>query len=332
MLAALEDGGGADLAGGAGLGDLQADVLVAVVDDLVNAVVQEAEADGALAGADVLGRAGAGLGVDGDVLVEVDEELDALVVAVLLDGGVDDQLGRAGGVVVGRPDQALVLLVKKVLEVLRGVDALALKLVLVVHDAEQAGVDAVPVAVGVHVLGLEDVGSVVGLVGLEQALGSRDVVGIGGAAEPDVAGRVAVLLLDLCLDLAGGEALVLDLDTVELLEVVAGGGEVVLLAGAVDDERALFLGGLHKVLGCTDLVLGGGVGGGVGGLGVPAAAAGEAEAGGRDAADAKEIPARDVAHFVSLLITPRGCGAASLNRLYRVYIPSINQKRTNGSS
>lgn len=84
VLGALEDGGGTNLAGGAGRGDLQADVVVAVVHDLVDAVVQEAQADGALAGADVLGRAGAGLGVDGDVLVEVDEELDAVVVAVLL--------------------------------------------------------------------------------------------------------------------------------------------------------------------------------------------------------------------------------------------------------
>ncbi len=210
--------------------------------------MQEAQANGALAGADVLGGARAGLGVDGDILVQVNEPLDAGVVAVLLDSGVDDQLGGAGGVVVGRPDEALVLLVHQIGEVLGGGQALALKLVLVVHDAQKAGVDAVPVAVGVLVLGLGDVGGVGGVVGLEQALAHSNVIRIGGAAKPDVGGGVAVLLLDLGLDLAGREALVLDVDAGELLEVVAGGGEVILLARAVDDEGALFLGGLHHVL------------------------------------------------------------------------------------
>ena len=258
--------------------------------------MQEAQADRALAGADVLGRAGAGLGVDLDVLVEVDEELDALVVAVLLDHRVDDELGGAGRVVVGRPDQALVLRIGEVGEVLGRGDAEALDLVLVVHDAQKAGVDAVPVAVGVLVLGVGDVGGVGGLVGLEQALGGHDVVGVGGAAKPDVAGGVAVLLLDLGLDLAGGEALVLDLDAKDLLEVVAGGGEVVLLAGAVDDERALLLGGLDEVLGGADAVLGD-LGAAAGGLvaAVAAVAGGEAEDGGAGGAG-KEVPARDVGH------------------------------------
>ena len=136
---------------------------------------------------------------------------------------------------------------------------------LFAEKCEKAGVDAVPVAVGVLVLGVGDVGGVGGLVGLEQALGGHDVIGVGGAAKPDVAGGVAVLLLDLGLDLTGGEALVLDLDAKDLLEVVAGGGEVVLLAGAVDNEGALLLGGLDEVLGRTDGVLRdlGAVGGGV---------------------------------------------------------------------
>ena len=61
MRGALEDGGGADLKGGAGGGDDQRNVVIAVVQDLGDAVMQEADADDALAGAHVLGRAGAGM-------------------------------------------------------------------------------------------------------------------------------------------------------------------------------------------------------------------------------------------------------------------------------
>ena len=77
--------------------------------------MQEADADDALTGADVLGRAGAGLGVDLNVLVQIDQVLDAFVMAVLLDHGVDDQLGGAGGVVVGQPDQVLVFGLQQIL-------------------------------------------------------------------------------------------------------------------------------------------------------------------------------------------------------------------------
>ena len=64
---ALEDGDRSDLAGRAVLRNDQLDIVIAVVDDLGDAVMQEADADDALTGADVLGRAGAGLGVDFDV-------------------------------------------------------------------------------------------------------------------------------------------------------------------------------------------------------------------------------------------------------------------------
>ena len=268
--------------------------------------MQEPEADRALAGADVLGRTGAGLGVDRDVLVEVNEELDALVVAVLLDHRVDDELGGAGRVVVGGPDEALVLRVDEVGEVGRRGDAKALDLVLVVHDAEKAGVDAVPVAVGVLVLGVGDVAGVCGLVGLEQALGGHDVVRVGGAAEPDVTGGVAVLLLNFGLDLARGEALVLDLDAKDLLEVVAGGRKVVLLAGAVDDEGALLLGGLDEVLGGADAVLRDLALGGL--VAAVAVACDEAESAERCGTGRDEVPARDVRHGPTFpsLTGPRG--------------------------
>ena len=55
MLGALEDGGSADLEGSAAGGNDQVHVGVAIVHDLGNAVMQEADADDALAGAHVLG-------------------------------------------------------------------------------------------------------------------------------------------------------------------------------------------------------------------------------------------------------------------------------------
>ena len=73
----LDDGRRADLIGGAGAWKDETDVVIAVVDDLVDAVMQHADADGALTGAEGLGGATTGLGVLRDVLVEVDEVLDA---------------------------------------------------------------------------------------------------------------------------------------------------------------------------------------------------------------------------------------------------------------
>ncbi len=267
MLGALEDGGGADLAGGAAGGDNQLDVVIAVVQNLGDAVMQEADADDTLAGAHVLGGAGAGLGVHLNVLVQVYQVLDALVVAVLLDHGVDDQLGGAGGVVVGQPDQALILGVQQVGPVLGGLQAHPVQLVLVDHKAQDAGVDAVPHIVGVLVHVLGDVGGVDGRVGLQQALGRYHVVGVGGAAEPDVGGGIAVLLLDLGLDLAGGQALEGGLDAVHLLKLLAGGGQVLLLAGAVDHQLALGLGGVNQLL---HGVAGRGAGVGLGAAGLAA--------------------------------------------------------------
>ena len=51
VLSALEDGGSADLEGGTGGRNDQGDVLVAVVEDLGDTIMQEADADDALAGA-----------------------------------------------------------------------------------------------------------------------------------------------------------------------------------------------------------------------------------------------------------------------------------------
>ena len=132
--------------------------------------MQEADADDALTGADVLGRAGAGLGVDFDVLVQVDEVLDAFVMALELDHEVGDQFRGAGGLIVGEPDQALVLGLEQVVPGLGRFEAHALELVTVDHEAEEARVDAVPVAIGilVHVLG--QVAGIDGVILIQQAL------------------------------------------------------------------------------------------------------------------------------------------------------------------
>jgi hypothetical protein len=160
-----------------------------------------------------------------------------------LDHEVGDELRGAGGLVVGQPDQALVLGLEQIVPALGSFELHAAELILVDHEAEQAGVNAVPVAVGVLVDVLGQVGGVHGHVGIvQEALGSQAVIGVVGAAEPHVGRGISVLFLDLGGNLAGGQALVGGLDAVELLEVLAGRGEVVLLAGAVDNDLALGLG------------------------------------------------------------------------------------------
>src|SRR5699024_8819348 len=118
------------------------------------------------------------------------------------DHGVDDQLGGAGGVGVGHPDQALVFGLEQVVPVLGGFQAQARELLGVAHEAQDALVDAVPAAVLVAVHVAQQVAGVDGLVGLKQALGDGLVIGIGRAAEPHVRAGIAVLFLDLGGNLA----------------------------------------------------------------------------------------------------------------------------------
>ena len=103
-------------------------------------------------------------------------------------------------------------------------------------------------------------GGVGGVISLQQTLGSTDVVRIGGAAEPDVGGRIAVLLLDLALHLAGGQALERGLDAEQILEVLARGGQILLLAGTVDDQLALGLCRGDQILHAVEIL---GIGSGV---------------------------------------------------------------------
>ena len=161
--------------------------------------------------------------------------------AVLLDHGVDNELCGAGGVVVGEPDQTLVFGLEQILPILRSFKVEAGELIGVDHEAEDSLVDAVPVAVRVAVHVADEVGGVLGLVSLEQTLCRDDVVRVGRAAKPDVSGRIAVLFLYLGLHLTGGQTLIGSLDAVELLEVLAGGCEIFLFAGAVNNELTLRL-------------------------------------------------------------------------------------------
>ena len=325
MSSTLEGCGGADLEGGTGARDDQADVVVAVVQDLGDAVMQEADADDALAGAHVLGGAGAGLGVHLDVLVQVHQVLDALVLgALLLDHGVHEEQRGTGGVVVGQPDQTLVLLVQQVVVVLGGVDAQAVELLLVVHDAQDALVDAVPVVLGGLVDVVDQVAGVLGLHDLEQALLGGHVVRIGGAAEPHVAGRLAALLLDLGKYLLGGQTLVGGLDAVELLEVATSRLAVVLLAGDVDDELALVLRGLDQVsVGADGIGTSGATRGSAGRAG--AAARGEAQR--RDAGSAQEAPTGEIVHTRSPFPTKRWSKAlVAIDVFKRIFCHCVTQR------
>ena len=258
MRGAFEDGHGADLTGRAVLGDNQADVLIAVVDDLGDAVMQEADADDALARTHVLGRAGAGLGINFDVLVEVYEILDAFIVALELDHQVGDQLRRTGGLVVGKPDQAFIFRLEQIIPGLRRIQPEAGQLVGVHHEAQKARVDPIPVAVGVFIHVLRQVGSVNGLIGLQQALGSGIVIGVVRAAEPDVGRGLAILFFDLGRHFAGGQALEARLDAIELLEVLAGSGQIGLLAGAVNHELTFFPGRGDQIVETCVVGIGGG--------------------------------------------------------------------------
>ena len=113
--------------------------------------MQESDTDDAFACTDVLGRAGAGLRVDLNVLIEIDKILDAFVMSVLLDHCVDNQLGCTGSIIVGQPDESLVLRIEQIFPVLRSFQTFALQFILVDHEAQDSLVDAIPVAVFVTV-------------------------------------------------------------------------------------------------------------------------------------------------------------------------------------
>ena len=67
---------------------------------------------------------------------------------VLLNNGVDDQLCSTCGVVVRRPNEALIFRIDKVFVILRNIKLKALKLILIVQNAQNALINSVPVFVG----------------------------------------------------------------------------------------------------------------------------------------------------------------------------------------
>ena len=141
-----------------------------LINNLIDAVMKHAESNSAFSGTDCLGRSRAALGVLSDVLVEINKVLNALVMTILLNDRIDNQLCGTGGIVVGRPNKTLVLGVGKVFVVLRRINLEALKLVLVVHDSQDALVNAVPVIIGALELIGDKVRSILWLVLLKQAL------------------------------------------------------------------------------------------------------------------------------------------------------------------
>ena len=166
--------------------------------------MQEADADDALTGADILARTGTGLGINLYILVKVREVFDAFVVALQLDHEVGNQFRGAGGVVVGQPDKALVLGLQQIIPGLRSFQAQTGQFIGVDHKAEDTGVDAVPVAVRILVDVLGQVRGVFGNIAVvEQAFGRGGVIGVVGAAEPDVGRGFAVLFFDLGRHFAG---------------------------------------------------------------------------------------------------------------------------------
>ena len=187
MLAALEDGGSTDFEGCACGRDDQVDVAVSVVLDLGDAVMQETDTDDTLACTDVLGRAGAGLCVNLNVLVEVDKVLDTFIMSVLLDHRVDNELSRSGCVVVGEPDETFVLGIKKILPILRFLDAHTIEFVPVDHESEDSLVDAIPVTVGITVYVADQMACIFCFVCFQKAFRSCNVIRICRAAEPNVA-------------------------------------------------------------------------------------------------------------------------------------------------
>ena len=124
----LEDSSCTDFTGGAAGRNDQLDIVIAVIEDLGDAVMQEADTDYALADADIFARAGAGLGVNFNVLIQIAEVLDAFIMAELLDHGVDNKLCRAGSLVVGQPDQPFILRLQQICKVLRSLKSETIQL------------------------------------------------------------------------------------------------------------------------------------------------------------------------------------------------------------
>ena len=247
MFASFENGGGTNFIGCAVFGDNQADVVIAL-QDLIYTVMQEADADNAFSGADLLGGAGAALGVLGNVLVQFNKVSHGFIMALDLDHSVDHQFGRAGGVRVGQPDQAFVFGLEQVIPGLGCFQVQAGQLFLVDHEAQDALVNAVPVSFRIPVVGLQQVGSIHCFIGFQQAILSCFVVGIIRAAKPYVSGGIPLFLSNLGLNLTGTQPLIFHVDAIQFLELFARLAQILFLTGTVYNQFSLILGGGDQII------------------------------------------------------------------------------------
>ena len=167
--------------------------------------------------------------------------------AVHLDHGIEDQLGSTGGIVVGHPDEALILFLEQIGPILGGFQTHAGQLIGIDHEAKDTLIDTIPVTIGIAIHGLEQVLGIGGLIGFQQTILGHHVVRIGGAAESDISRGIAGFFLDLGLDLAGGQALMIYLDTKDLLKAIAGSGKILFLAAAVNGELTFGLSSSDEV-------------------------------------------------------------------------------------
>ena len=114
MSTAIENSGSAYLKGRSVLGNNQLNIVISL-ENLVNTVMQKANADHTLAGTYHLGRTGTGLGVLINVLIQLLEILHGIIVASHLDHGIDHQLGCAGSIRIGQHDQSFILFLGQII-------------------------------------------------------------------------------------------------------------------------------------------------------------------------------------------------------------------------
>ena len=241
VLCALDDGGAADLVAGAVGGSQQLDVVIALF--LIHkSRVQEANADGGLAGGDHRGGAGAGLDVGHNVGIDAGDQIQSRLLTVELEQDGSGHHAGAGRARVGHDDHALILGLGQVFPAGGRLNAGLLQGVHVADEADVAGVNAEPVGLAdAEVLGL--VGSMLAiLIGVQQAfLCGRDV-GIPGAAVPHVGLRILALLKDAGVAVVAGETDVAGLDAGLLLEGLDDRRAVFLITADVDHQLAAFAG------------------------------------------------------------------------------------------
>ena len=204
--------------------------------------MQEANADGGLAGGDHGGGAGAGLDVGHNVGIDAGDQVQSLLLAVELEQDGSGHHAGAGCARVGHDDHALVLGLRQVCPAGGSLNAGLLQGVHVADEADVAGVDAEPVGLADAVV-LRLVGSMLeALVLVEQAFVRGCDVGIPGAAVPYVGLRILALFHDAGVAIVTGKTDVAGLDAGLLFEGLHHCRAVFLVAAYVNHQLAAFAG------------------------------------------------------------------------------------------